>query len=290
MEKMNLRWILGFGFAVVLGLDLWSHRVVERVDFLQVGQGDSTLIVQAGTSVLIDAGPKNEFLDAGERLIWPALWRRGVRHLDAVVITHFDRDHYGGLESVLKRTPIDRLILVRPFGLSDAEKSYYTSLGFRQDQLEVILDSESLTIGSVELDVTPGLGGDDNLGSPYIAVAVFGEVFGFSGDAPSSLEARWMQDRVPFATILKAGHHGSSDSTSAPWLSYHQPKYVVVSCGRNNIWGHPDASVVARSEAIGARILRTDWDGIVSFRPKKAGQVELLLGEQSSSLLELFNR
>jgi competence protein ComEC len=290
MEKVNLRWILGFGFAVVLGFDLWSHRVVDRVDFLQVGQGDSTLIIQDGTSVLIDAGPTNEFLDAGERLVWPALWRRGVRHLDAVVITHFDRDHYGGLESVLNRTSIDRLILVRPFGLSEEEESYYTSLGFERDQLEVILDSERLTIGSVELDATPGLGGDDNLGSPYIAVAVFGEVFGFSGDAPSSMEAQWMQDGVPLATILKAGHHGSGDSTSAPWLSYHQPKHVVFSCGRNNNWGHPDSSVVARSEANGARIHRTDWDGAVSFRPKKSGGVELLFGEQRFSLLEFFNR
>lgn len=287
---MNLKWILGFGFAIVLGLDLWSHRVVDRVDFLQVGQGDSTLIVQEGTVILIDAGPKNEYFDAGERLVWPALWRRGVRHLDAVVITHFDRDHYGGLEAVHRRITIDRLILVRPFGLSREEERYYKSLGFKRDQLVVIMDPERLTIGSVELDITPGLDGSDNLGSPYIAVTVFDEVFGFSGDAPSSLETLWMQDGVPTATILKAGHHGSADSTSANWLNYHQPKHVVFSCGRNNIWGHPAESVLQRCEAVGAQSLRTDWDGTVSFRPKMNGGVELLLGEQGSSLLEFFNR
>lgn len=290
MEKVNPRWTLGVCFILLLGIDLWSHRVVDRVDFLQVGQGDSTLIVQDGTSVLIDAGPKNEYLDAGERLVWPALWRRGVRHLDAAVITHFDRDHYGGLEAVLRRIPIDRLILVRPFGLSHEEERYYTSLGLKRDQFVVIMDPERLTIGSVELDITPGLDGSDNLGSPYIAVFAIGEVFGFSGDAPSSLETQWMRDGVPPATILKAGHHGSADSTAASWLSYHQPKHVVFSCGRNNIWGHPNASVVERSEAIRARIQRTDWGGTVSFRPNQSGGVELLLGEQSFSLLEFFNR
>lgn len=281
---------IALGLVGLIGFDLWSHQPDDGIKFLQVGQGDATLISDRGTHVLIDCGPESEFLDAGERLVWPVLHAQGIRRLDAVVISHFDRDHYGGLESLARRVSIDRLVLVRT-NVEEEEIAFYRDIGFDDSQIELVLEPEIYQIGRVQMDLYPGIGGgDDNAISPFIAIAMGARWFGISGDAPVANEELWIRQGVPRVDVLKAGHHGSDDATGQRWLAYHQAEDVIISCGRNNIWGHPDQLVQERIERSGAQMHRTDRDGSIWYAPGQGGRRLPFRTKQLSPFEKFFHR
>jgi competence protein ComEC len=256
-------WILGF-CAVGFVADAWSHQLKDQVSFLSVGQGDAVFIVKQGTTLLVDTGTRNRYVDAGLRVVWPELRRRGVRHLDAVILTHYDIDHFGGFESIANRILVHRVFVGGRLKELDF-KRYIAESGVNPKLMEVLDRSETLRIGDLEMLVRPGGEVDDNDSSPFLTLEFGNERVVLTGDASVSQESMWSDQEVKTAFILKAGHHGSRTSSSAEWLKKMSPKFFVVSCGRNNVIGHPDPEVLSRVEALGATVLRTDRDGSVTF-------------------------
>ncbi|HHO55830.1 MAG TPA: MBL fold metallo-hydrolase [Trueperaceae bacterium] len=246
-------------FSVVSALGNFSPEIV----FLDVGQGDSTLIrLENRKEILIDGGgsPFSDF-DVGKGIIAPALRGFGVDELELVLASHVDADHIEGLISLLDEIPVQQLVI----GASKVGDPLFDALmeSAKRNNVQVVqvFKGQSITMDNARLDfLNPPHNfyekDNDNsltfvLNYKDIPKAVF------MGDLPIEIEKNLA---FPKVDILMAGHHGSKSSTSAQILAATQPKDIVISYGRNS-YGHPNDGLMKRLAATGARIHETFKEG-----------------------------
>jgi competence protein ComEC len=209
-----------------------------RITVLDVGQGDAIVVEGPdGRTLLVDAGAGGPYrLDAGERVVAPFLWNRGVLRLAAAVVTHADADHAGGMAAVRGRFSVgggwDGRVGSGPLALGGALVTpLAAAVAGRNDAASVL---------RVDFGLFSALLASDVEGPGERALT--------TGGAPLD------------ATVLKVPHHGSRTSSGPPLLAAVRPSVAIVSVGRNP-YGHPDAGVLARLAAAGADVYRTDHDG-----------------------------
>ncbi len=226
------------------------------------------MVTSEGSTVLIDAGPIQGKFDAAERLVLPALHRLGIDDVDLVLLSHPDIDHVGGIGTLRKRFPNAR------FAISAEFRSYPTMLERLKegeiDPKDVIWTANvfQLKVGEFTLrGWCPSMEGheNDNDGSMFVRVQDGPATAVFSGDAPSEAEAEALGHGDWSAQVMKAGHHGSRTATSDAWLRAVHPLVAVLSCGRNNRYGHPHREVVDRIQSAGVEVWRTDRQGDAVF-------------------------
>ncbi|QYK52450.1 MAG: MBL fold metallo-hydrolase [Fimbriimonadaceae bacterium] len=275
--------------CVSVAWDAWSHRTVDQFSFIQVGQGDCAVFREKGTVVMVDTGPRQGSFDAGRRLVWPAIRDLGIDRIDCLVLSHPDMDHIGGLLSISQRVRIDRIVVSEVFRNHPVMQHELQSAGFSGHQIQYINQNSRLTFGNLRISLYPAPpdSKSDNDRSLLTVVETHNKAIALTGDASQEIERFWIQQSAPKCQIIKAGHHGSNLSLSTDWLNYHQPETVVFSCGRNNPFGHPAPEAVER--AVGSNILRTDWDGNITFW-WTGTNFEKSTTEKSSPLMKLFNR
>ncbi len=237
--------------------------------FLDVGQGDAAAIrTPAGHWILVDAGPAGEGADAGRRVVAPFLQRQGARSLTLAVVSHAHADHLGGLPSVMARLPAG--LVIEPG--ADVADSRYTRFLDRLladgvpwhparagDRFEI--DGVRATV----LHPVPGWAGwgEDVNEDSLVLLVEYGDFQAlFAGDAGFPAEAA-MLGRLRTVDLLKVGHHGSRGSTGDDWLAALAPTVAVISLGRND-YGHPAPATLARLQAHGVAVHRTDREGTVS--------------------------
>jgi competence protein ComEC len=249
--------------------------LVEAID---VGQGDSLLLITPdGKTLLVDAGgfgggPRQapQDFDIGEEVVSAALWSRGIRHLDAVALTHAHSDHMGGMPAVLSNFhPGELWVGNNPrFGLYNALLNEAAQLHVRVRSLHA---GEAFDLGSVKVNVLapmadyqpgPEPTNDDSmvLHVAYGATSVLLE-----GDAEAPVEKAMMAEQGLTSTLLKVGHHGSITSTRPEFLSRVDPQWAVISCGLHNRYGHPRQEVLSELQAAHVRTFRTDINGASCF-------------------------
>jgi competence protein ComEC len=259
-----------------------------EIHFLDVGQGDATAIrTPSGRWALIDAGPIERSYDAGARRVVPFLRARGARSVDLLVLTHPHLDHIGGAPAVMRAMPVANL--VEP-GLPVGSPAYLGLLETAEEtgtRWIAARSGRSVTLDGVVLDLLwpdpETLDGvtDANQISAVVRLRFHEFTALFTGDAGTEVEDLLVQ-RHPEAlraAILKAGHHGSSTSTSRGFLDAVRPRLVVVSAARRNRYGHPSPVVLERVREAGIELARTDEDGTVSIRvrPGDTGRWERVL-------------
>lgn len=234
-----------------------------KVYYFDVGQGDSTYIkTPNGDDILIDAG-NNWYGDD----VVNELKRLGVDDIEVMISTHPDADHVGGLDVVLQNFEVKSVY---------APKVGHTTQTF-EDFLLAVRD-EGLSIKTAKAGVELPLKGikanfvgpvkeyGDNLNDWSAALhIVYGETsFIFTGDAEEEAEADMLKSGVDLkADVYKVGHHGSNTSTTQAFLDAVNPTYAVISAGADNRYGHPTKETLAKLEAIGAEIYRTDQQGTI---------------------------
>jgi competence protein ComEC len=246
-----------------------------RVTFLDVGQGDAAFVeLPDGRRLLVDGGPGGERrFDVGERVVAPFLWNRAVVSLDAVVMTHADPDHAGGLAAILRRFRVRELW---ENGIADPLAEELGRLAARQGTVRRRLTAgDRIWLGVVPFTVlnppAPPLTGsprgpasDENNNSLVLRVDWGLASFLLTGDLEREGEAELVARRRPLDhRILKVGHHGSRYSTTEEFLGAGRPALAVISAGRRNPFNHPTPEVLARLGQAGVRIYRTDRDGAV---------------------------
>lgn len=238
-----------------------------RLTFLAVGQGDCAVFQHAGNTILIDAGPNTNEFDAGEKIVAPKLRQMGIDKIDLILLSHPDSDHTGGLGALLRKFPVGKIGISAGFARHEgmlAQLRAYNAM----ERVLWLTPSQSATLGEfrVEIACPPVRSGDkDNDGSEFVRISGAGLSAVFTGDAGVETET-FMAARGDWSSqILKLGHHGSRTSTSDLWLDEVKPRWAIVSCGRNNSYGHPNGDVLARVQAHGARIARTDQEGDITF-------------------------
>ncbi|MBM4196195.1 MAG: DNA internalization-related competence protein ComEC/Rec2 [Gammaproteobacteria bacterium] len=231
-----------------------GDRPPLAVTVLDVGQGLAVLVETARHALLYDTGPAFRMRDAGESVVVPVAARSGLRALDAVVVSHDDADHRGGLESVLRGIRVGRLIA--PSALRGVAAS-----PCRRGQ-EWAWDGVSFAFLSPD---NTGFS-SDNDSSCVLLVSLGDFAVLLPGDIERSRES-WLAGRsgLGAATIVIAPHHGSRSSSSEPFVSATRPGFVVFSAGYRNRWGFPAAEVQERWRATGAELLSTHDCGAIRF-------------------------
>lgn len=234
------------------------------IRFLDVGQGDCTLVEHGGHAVLIDAGPGLCASSTAESLA------RLAPHIDAFFVTHPHEDHMGGAPAVLRACGVETLYL------SDAvshEPFYDETLRAAEEEgteTVVLRGGGEWTFGDITVEVYDTFDfGYENLNdaSLILRITVDGMTMAVAGDAERGLE-EYAADRGfdLRADILHVNHHGSSSSSTVKWLDAVSPKVAVISCGRNNSYGHPAMSVLDRLARRWIAVRRTDREGTVVLR------------------------
>jgi competence protein ComEC len=210
-----------------------------RVSVLDVGQGDAIVLEGPdGRTVLVDAGPGGPYrLDAGERVIAPFLWNRGILRLDAALVTHDDVDHAGGMGA------IRRLFAVR-------------------ESWEGVVGDGPLALGGAVITPLAASVGGRNDAARVLRVDFGLASILLASDIERAGERALLASGASLrATVLKVPHHGSRTSSGPDLLDGVRPSLALVSVGARNPYGHPDPGVLARLADAGADIYRTDRDG-----------------------------
>ncbi|CAB4857249.1 unannotated protein [freshwater metagenome] len=232
---------------------------IARITFLDIGQGDATLLQAGGHALLVDAGPP------GGRLS-QQLVRAGVDHLDAFVGTHAQADHIGAAADVLEAMPVG-LVLDGRSGVREQRGTAMAAAAHaRGVRLVPGQAGQVLEAGAIRARVLwppPGVtphGGDPN----DYAIVILAEIEGLrillTADAESDVLSRL---DLPPVDILKVSHHGSADPGLPALLARITPRIAVIEVGRGNTYGHPTPSTLRALEQSGVMVRRTDRDGAV---------------------------
>jgi competence protein ComEC len=250
--------------------------LVEAID---VGQGDSLLLITPdGKTLLVDGGgfgggphQAAQDYDIGEEVVSPALWSRGIRHLDAVALSHAHSDHMGGLPAVLRNfSPNELWVGKNPrFAAYNALLDEAAGLHVRLRSLSA---GDAFSLGRARIgvlapfrDYQPGSEPSNN-DSLVLHVAYGATSVLLEGDAEAPIEDAMLGEPGIQSALLKVGHHGSVTSTGPAFLARVAPQWAVISCGLRNRYGHPRQEVLDELQSARVHTFRTDIDGITCFR------------------------
>ena len=230
-----------------------------RITFLDVGQGDAILLEVPEGAVLVDQGPP-------EADVARQLRGLGIRRLSALVLTHPQRDHIGGAEDVLRSVAVDRVLDPRLAVSGPFERAALAAAAGRGVPVVETRAGSRFRLGRLRLRVLwpdrPGRASDDPNLLPVVLLASYGRIDALlTADAETEVTARLLSRRIE---IVKVAHHGSADPGLGAELRELRPAVAVISCGRDNDYGHPTPSTLAAlRDSEGLRLYRTDEDGRV---------------------------
>jgi competence protein ComEC len=236
-----------------------------RITFLDVGQGDATLLQRRNTAILFDTGPPDGPIVARLR-------HAGVRRLDLLAVTHAQDDHDGGAAAVLRAMPVG-IVLDGRDGVRDvAGVRMAAEAARRRVRLVAPRAGQVLRVGGVTIRVLwpdvaprPRVRGADPNQRAIVAEATADAVrILLTADAESDVLGRLDLEPVD---VLKVSHHGSADPGLPSVLPRLRPRLAAIEVGRNNRYGHPAASTVHALASAGAAVVRTDRDGSIRVEP-----------------------
>ena len=286
--RKQLVWGLYVGFmgcAFVMSIypfgAKWTRTKLE-LTVLDVGQGDSMLVVSpGGKTLLIDGGgafggfpgrEEHNGVDPGEEAVSPYLWLRGFQKLDVVALTHAHQDHLGGLNAILDNFRVARLWIGREVS-STALARLEDLARARKIPIEHELRGNSFSWDGVDgeflwPEISPGeaAASAKNNDSLVLRLHYGTQTILLPGDTEKQAEREILSENSAEAMhsdVLKIGHHGSKNSTTPEFLAAVRPQVGIISAGEDNPYGHPSPELLDRLEKAGVRILRTDRDGAV---------------------------
>lgn len=240
---------------------------IMSVDFLDVGQGDCTLITSGDNVILVDGGEAGE----AENVI-NFIKNRNITEIDCCIATHPHSDHIGSLSKVLSEFEVKDIIMPEiPENLIPTSKAYekfMRSLSENTGNVYAAQPGDEYEYDGVKIEILGPVGEYDNLNDMSVVSRI---VYGntsvmLTGDAETPAEKDILKNDFDCsADILKIGHHGSRTSSGVDWLNAVNPQYAVISCGMNNDYGHPHKQLINRLEKTEIDYYRTDLIGTVSF-------------------------
>lgn len=275
-------------FALILTLIIsltlfyfFYHRPFQlEVNFLDIGQGDATLIKSPyGQNILVDGGPDEKIIrELSKKLAWYD------HKIDLIILTHPHDDHLNGLNSVLKRYEIGEI--------------FYTGIEYKSpyySQFLKIVQEKEIVLKKITAPRQLNLGNDCNLNFIYpeaqdlaqpienlnnssivFKLDCLDKKFLLTGDNEKEIELKLVQnkDLDLSADIFKAGHHGSDTSNTENFITRVNPSIIVIPVGKDNKFGHPSLRLLKRLERENIKYYRTDQDGGVDFIVDKKNFLE----------------
>ncbi len=231
------------------------------VHYIDVGQGDSTLITCDGKAMLIDAGDNEH----GQTVV-DYLKINNINKLDVVVGTHPDADHIGGLDDVIEQIECDKIYLSQKESDSKTFSDLMSAIEKTKHTYQTLKVNDTFKIGNAKISVVgPVKEYEDNNNNSIALLLEYSERrFLFMGDTETEGETDICNANIDIrADVLKCGHHGSSTSSTRNFVQRVNPQYVVISCGTNNKYEHPHNETLQLFREYGLHMFRTDIQGTI---------------------------
>lgn len=273
MKSQNRNLIILIVFSLIIfDIFIWQQIFFSRPDknlnvyFLDVGQGDSELVVlPGGVKVLIDAGPNSKVIDDLTSILGTT-----DRYIDLIILSHAQTDHFTGLIDVLKRYKVGVFIFNGRDGTAESWLELVNLIKENKVPTEILVAGDAVInadsrfnfllpdknfVSSADLNETALTSLLNSQNSKIL----------FTGDIDAKLENYLLQKYdLKNVGILKVAHHGSKFSSSENFLKEISPKIAVIEVGKNS-YGHPTPDVLKRLASVGAQIFRTDKDGTIKL-------------------------
>ena len=261
-----------------------------RVEFLDVGQGDSALVTTPdGTTILIDGGGQPSLSwtrtdvedgepvfepdtrSVGERVVSEYLWSRGLDSVDYVIATHADADHIDGLSDIARNFKVRGALVARAPAADREFAKFAQTLHTAGVPVQMVGRGDVMQLGNVLIDVVwpPAVqiaGAPSRNNDSLVLRLRFGEnSFLFTADVEKETEAALVKAELNLHTdVVKVAHHGSKTSSTSDFVAAARPTVAIISVGRHSIFGHPNKKVVERWRASGAQVMTTGETGTIS--------------------------
>ncbi|MBW6409376.1 ComEC/Rec2 family competence protein [Clostridium weizhouense] len=231
-----------------------------KIHYIDVGQADSELIQIDGKNILIDAGCNdNKALNYLKSI--------GVKNLDYVIATHPHEDHIGGMATIINNFNIGEFYAPKVTHTTKTFEKMIKALQSKGAKITAPTVGDTLNIGNSTLQfLAPNSSKYEDLNNYSIATRLkYGnKSFVFTGDAEALSENEILSKQLDISgDVLKLGHHGSHSSTSQAFLDKVNPKYAIISCGKDNDYGHPHKETMDKLNAKNINVFRTDLEGTI---------------------------
>ena len=271
MVMLSAAAIMSVLLIVVFWPASWQNWGKLEVVFVDVGQGDSTLIkTPRGKFILLDGGG-SDFSEIPNRTLIPYLRHRGIRHVDMVINSHPDTDHLQGIERVVEKYPVDYVAVPKVLMDSERYNTLYKLAQNRKIKWLYLQGGQKINIDSgVKIKVlytTLEKQTDDNVNNLSAVIKIDYKQCSLllPGDIESDGIKKLIADKdCTLATVVKVPHHGSRYSMVPEFYQQITPEFAVISVGNNN-FGHPSSEVITVLKDQGTIVYRTDLDGAVTF-------------------------
>ncbi len=259
-----------------------------EINFIDVGQGDSTLIRVNDKSILIDGGGSafESESDVGEMTLLPYLLDRGLISIDYVIVSHFDADHYKGLIYVVENLKIKNVV-ISTLGQESNDFTEFVDLVRKKNIniLEVKI-GDILKIGNAKIEILHPNREPINDNVKNNNALVFKFIWNdfsilFTGDIEEVAEEKILSiyknnlEKLQ-STVLKVAHHGSKTSSTNSFLEAVNPQIALIGVGKNNKFGHPNQGVIDRLNNLNCKIYRTDEMGEISISVNRSNKISII--------------
>lgn len=278
-----------FILIVLIFINVFYKPNEFKLNFIDVGQGDSTLITtESNKKILIDGGGSefNSSFDVGEKTLLPYLLKHHVSKLDYIIISHFDSDHVGGLFKILEKLKVEKIIIGKQFENSENYQKFIKITKEKNIKIKVVKAGDKIYLDkNTYINVIwPDINNIVNENIVNNNSLVFKMVYKnfsilFTGDIEEIAERRILNlysDKLK-ADILKVAHHGSKTSSIEEFIKAVSPRIALIGVGKNNNFGHPNEEVIQRLKNYNIKIYRTDFNGEIDLKIDKKISIRKLI-------------
>lgn len=266
-EKHNENWQDRISYSGLFAVENRNNVSGLKVDFINVGQGDSALIISDGKSMLVDTGNREYYT-----ILKNHIESYGITRLDYVIATHSHADHIGSMDMIIRDYEIGTFIMTEPDENSvtdtEAYKRMTDALEEKGINVKYVKNGDSFSLGDSEIDILGPCRKSENLNDMSIVFMLrYGKnSFLFAADTEKDGEEAILSTGAEIkCNLLKVAHNGSDTSTSEEFLKAADPDIAVISVGADNSYGHPKNEIIERLLKNDITVYRTDYDGTVSF-------------------------
>lgn len=290
LMKINLRKN-GKKVRLIIIIIILSFSVIYcipknlKIYFIDVGQGDSSLIITPQRkNILIDGGgSSNSDFDVGKSTLIPYILDRGFTKIDIVIISHFDQDHVGAILTLLQELRVGRVYISKQAENSENYEKFLKIISEKNIKVYEVMAGNKIHIEkNLYLDIlwpTENLISTNALNNNAMVFNLHYKKFSmlFTGDIEEASEKEILKlysknKDLLKANILKVAHHGSKTSSTSEFINVVNPKIAVIGVGKNNKFGHPNENVLERLKQLGCKVFRTDLGGEISIEVNRSSK------------------